>query len=85
MRRRIDNLGRLVIAAEMRNEIGLENGSEVDMELKGNKIILTNPKGMKSREEIENKLDKVVNQNYKTEDTEILGYIKALEWVLNED
>lgn len=85
MRRKIDDLGRLVIPIEMKREIGLEKGSEVDIELEDNKIILTNPKGMKSREEIEHKLKEVLNQNYKTDDSEIHGFINALEWVLNEE
>ena len=75
MRRKIDDVGRLVIPIEMKREIGLENGSEVDMELEGNKIILTNPKGMKSREEIE--------RVYKRTNDNVIKEI--LKWVLNEE
>jgi bifunctional DNA-binding transcriptional regulator/antitoxin component of YhaV-PrlF toxin-antitoxin module len=74
MRRKIDDLGRLVIPIEMKREIVLENGSEVDIELEDNKIILTNPKGMKTREEIE-QLCKCTN------DTTVR---ETLKWVLND-
>lgn len=44
MQRNIDNNGRLVIPIEFRQQLGLENGDQVCMQLKGNKIIITNPK-----------------------------------------
>ena len=44
MNRHIDNNGRLVIPIEFRQQLGLENGDLVNMQLKGNKIIITNPK-----------------------------------------
>lgn len=44
MIRNIDDNGRLVIAKELREQLGVENGDPVRMELKGNKIIITNPK-----------------------------------------
>lgn len=43
MNRKIDNLGRLVIPVGYREQLGLKNGDPVHMELKGNKIIITNP------------------------------------------
>ena len=43
MKRKIDDLGRLVIPKEMRNELGLLDGDEVNIELSGNTIIITNP------------------------------------------
>lgn len=85
MRRNLDGQGRLVIPIELKREIGLENGSEVNMELQDSKIILTNPKSMKTREEVESKLKDILNRHYKTDDSEIHGFINALEWVLNEE
>lgn len=44
MLRKIDELGRLVIPKEMRKEIGLDNGDDAEINIDGNKIIITNPK-----------------------------------------
>lgn len=44
MKRVIDKLGRLVIPAVYRQAIGVENNEEVNIELQGNKIIVTNAK-----------------------------------------
>lgn len=44
MNRHIDNNGRLVIPIEFRQQLGLENGDLVSIQLKGNKIIVSNPK-----------------------------------------
>jgi len=43
MIRRIDDLGRIVIPKEMRNEIGLKNGDEANIEVQDNNIIISNP------------------------------------------
>jgi AbrB family looped-hinge helix DNA binding protein len=53
MKRNIDNLGRIVIPSEMRNELGIKPNQELDIEKVGNKIIITNPEGILSRDEIE--------------------------------
>lgn len=44
MNRRFDELGRISIPKEMRDKIGLSNGSEAHIEIKEDKIIITNPK-----------------------------------------
>lgn len=44
MVRSTDELGRIVIPVEMRKELGIENGSTVNIELKEDEIIITNPK-----------------------------------------
>lgn len=60
MKKRIDELGRIVIPKEWRKEIGLENGKEAEVELQDNKIVITNP----------NKTD------YKTRCEKAIEYIK---------
>lgn len=44
MKRVIDRLGRLVIPAVYREAIGVKNNEEVNVELQGTKIIVTNAK-----------------------------------------
>ena len=46
MKRKIDNLGRLVIPIEMRDELKIKNGDEVNIELQGNSIIIKNAKNI---------------------------------------
>lgn len=46
MKRKIDNLGRLVIPIEMRDELKIKNGDEVNIELKGNSIVIKNTKSI---------------------------------------
>lgn len=43
MKKKIDNLGRIVLPAEMKKEIGLENGSEAKIEIEDHKIIISKP------------------------------------------
>ena len=84
IKRKLDDLGRVCLPAEMRKEIGLENGSEVNIGLEDNKIILTNPKGMKSREEIKEKIQ-TVDRSPKLDSDQKDYIISTLMWVLNEE
>ena len=43
MKRKIDDLGRVVLPQPFRKEIGIENGSSLNIELEEQKIIITNP------------------------------------------
>lgn len=43
MKRKFDELGRIVIPKEMRNELQLENGEEANIEVYDGKIIITKP------------------------------------------
>lgn len=43
MKRKFDELGRIVIPKEMRNELQLENGEEANIEVYDSKIIITKP------------------------------------------
>lgn len=41
MNRNIDNLGRIVIPKEFRKELGIDSGSNLNIELTENKIVIT--------------------------------------------
>jgi AbrB family looped-hinge helix DNA binding protein len=41
MNRNIDNLGRIVIPKEFRKELGIDSGSNLNIELVDNKIVIT--------------------------------------------
>lgn len=43
MNRKIDNLGRITIPSEMREQLKIEANENVKIEIKGKKIIITNP------------------------------------------
>ena len=80
MLRKIDDLGRVVIPSEMRNELGIEPNQELDIEKMDSKIIITNPKGMLSRDEIETMYKEIC----KLDETEYnIGFRNALEMILN--
>ena len=64
MKRKIDDLGRISLPAEMKKEIGLNNGSEANIEIEDHKIIITKPNAIdykaivdKATEYIENNMD----------------------------
>lgn len=82
MKRKIDDLARIVIPAEMRKELGIELNQELEIEKVENKIIISNPKGMKSKSEIE----KMLHDVSKLEATEYnKGFIDALKMCLNKE
>lgn len=62
MKRKIDELGRLVIPIEMRETIGLKNGDPVKIELEENKIIITNPSEVDYKERV-NKAIEYIKEN----------------------
>ena len=87
MKRKIDDLGRLTIMKEYRKELDIENGDEVEVELKDNQLIITNPKikSIKSKQEILEKID-CLKAEYDFGDNYLVdGYIAGLEWVINDD
>lgn len=64
MERNIDDLGRLCLPIEYRKQLGLENGDSVRIELKGKKIIVSNPKNDFDVEEyIRGELTKLTGKN----------------------
>lgn len=85
IKRKIDQLGRLVIPSDMKRQIGLENGNEADIELQNDRIIVTNPCGMKSEMEITFKLNALKKLKETMPDDECIEeQIRTLEWVLNK-
>ena len=72
--RKVDNLGRIVLPKEMRDKFGIEENIPVEITSNEVSIIIKNPKAMKSKSEIKQRL--------KTEENEIVK--ETLEWVLNE-
>ena len=61
----IDNLGRIVIPAAMRKELGIENGSYLNIELKEQKIIITNPEEIDYKEIIKEAIEDLKFNQYK--------------------
>lgn len=82
MKKKIDRLGRLVIPEPYRTELGIELEQNVEIEKIGNKIVITNPKGIRSKDEIE----KMLHDAMKLKPDEYTkGFIDALKMVLNKD
>lgn len=82
MKKKIDSLGRLVIPEPLRAELGIEPEQDVEIEKIGNKIVITNPKGIRSKSEIE----KMLHDAKTLEPDEYnKGFIDALKMVLNKD
>lgn len=90
--RNFDNLGRIVVPKEMRNKLGFNNCSTAAIELQDDKIIITNPRGMKSKEEIKQEIEflkESVSNSYVTSTGKPRlvndDIIEALKWVLSEE
>lgn len=62
MKRKIDELGRLVIPKEIRTEIGLNDGDSVEIQLEDNRIIVTNPQNIDYKTRVEKALKKIQEQ-----------------------
>lgn len=81
MKKKIDDLGRIVIPQPFRDELGIEPNQEIEVDKVGNKIVITNPKGMKTKEEIE-KMYEDIKKLAKSEYDK--GFIDSLKMVLNK-
>jgi bifunctional DNA-binding transcriptional regulator/antitoxin component of YhaV-PrlF toxin-antitoxin module len=53
MIKNIDNKCRLIIPLDFRQELNIEPNQELEVELVGKKIIISNPKSIMSKDEIE--------------------------------
>lgn len=72
MKRKIDNLGRLVIPAEMKKQLEIKNCELVNIECSGDKIIITNPSKVDYKARIDKAIEFLENE-YNT-------YPSAEEW-----
>lgn len=81
MKKTTDNKCRLIIPLDFRQELNIEPNQELEVELIGKKIVISNPKGMKSKEEIET-LYKEVCKLEKNEYN--IGFRDALKLILNK-
>ena len=76
-----DDKCRVIIPLDFRKELNIEPNQEIDIELVGKKIVISNPKGMKSKEEIET-LYKEICKLEKNEYN--IGFRDALKLILNK-
>lgn len=53
MKRKIDELGRLVIPKEMRKELGIKDNDQINIECIGNKVIITKPDAVDYKARVE--------------------------------
>lgn len=64
MKRKIDDLGRISLPAEMKKEIGLNNGSEANIEIEDHKIIITKPNAIDYKAIVDKAIEYVENDKY---------------------
>ena len=73
---KVDNLGRTVIPKKIRLQLNITD--VVEAEVIGNEFVLSSPKKIRTREEIENKLESINPKN----ELDVVRK-EVLEWVLN--
>ena len=75
---KVDNLGRTVIPKKIRLQLNITD--VVEAEVISNEFILSSPKRIRTREEIEKKLESIDPKNEQD-----LVRKEVLEWVLNRE
>lgn len=75
---KVDNLGRTVIPKKIRLQLNITD--VVEAEVIGNEFVLSSPKKIRTREEIENKLESINPKN----ELDVVRK-EVLEWVLNKE
>ena len=89
MLKKIDELGRIVIPAPFRNELGVELNELVELKNEGNKITISKVDKVMSKEEIEHVLKSVkemgVDTDYYKGFADALSLTLGKEVVRNED
>lgn len=75
---KVDNLGRTVIPKKIRLQLNITD--VVEAEVIDNEFVLSSPKRIRTREEIENKLESINPKN----ELDVVRK-EALEWVLNRE
>ena len=83
MIRNIDNLGRLVIPSEYRKELGIENGSSLNMELEKDKIVITNPDRVDYKARVEKAIKYMDNTFNISSVKEMFDIMNKIENILN--
>ena len=83
MKKRIDDLGRIVLPQPFRKELGIEPNQELEVTKEGNKIIIGNPKSMRTKEEIEQMYNNLRNLEARGEYDK--GFENALRFVLRKE
>jgi bifunctional DNA-binding transcriptional regulator/antitoxin component of YhaV-PrlF toxin-antitoxin module len=69
IKRKIDNLGRIVLCSEHRKELGIECGDEIEMTLENNSIVFRKADSIDIREYIKSKQ---LEENVSTETYRVL-------------
>lgn len=81
MKTRIDNNGNIHIPKIMKDNLGIKKGQQVNIECSRDKIIITNDKKMRTRDEIKSFI-----ADLKDFDDDVTKGMKAMaDWVLYED
>ena len=75
---KVDNLGRTVIPKKIRLQLNITD--VVEAEVIDNEFVLSSPKKIRTREEIENKLESINPKN----ELDVVRK-EVLEWVLNRE
>ena len=75
---KVDDLGRTVIPKKVRLQLNITD--VVEAEVIGNEFVLSSPKKIRTREEIENKLESINPKN----ELDVVRK-EVLEWVLNRE
>lgn len=66
----INSDGRIIIPKVFKEKLGLQNGDSVNIELDGNKIIITNPKESDKKEQLNNAILSVA-ESYNMEPNDV--------------
>ena len=77
----IDNKCRLIIPLDFRQELNIEPNQELEVELVGKKIVISNPKSIMSKDEIETMYKDIC----RTDNSEYTnGFKDALKMILKK-
>lgn len=83
MKKKIDQLHRISIPVAFLKELGIKDNQEVEVEKIDNKIVISNPNGMRSYEEIKKMYNDIRNLAHSGEYDK--GFEDALKMVLNKE
>lgn len=78
MNRKIDELGRLVIPKEMRDQLDLHNGDIAEIRLVDDEVIITNPKKTSFKEWLESYIDILRKQDLDIDEENTLTILEEV-------